>query len=430
MEAMTEFARFVEEQLPRLRAYVARMPGAQRADVEDLLQDALLRAYEARERFQSDEHAVNWICQVVRNLLVDRHRRWSRRQVLPHADLDDVGEPAPDPADLVVAAEQATLAVRALTRLPQSQRDLLWEHVVDGVSYADIARRTATPLATVRSLAHRARLAAVREFAQAGGALSVLPAFALRPWRRFTHKIAGLPSTAYDALAMAGAVAVAVAMPIGALPGVPPATTVTAGAPHSHGVATAPAQPRPRDLAVAITTSSGRPAAPAATPPPSDTGPKELVQSVQSGTFSGTYSSDCTFATTDVRVLDSYDCRFSATSNMCQIKLRGASTTSTGCVLELLSTRVTGLAASADGLGAEAAARHCWSGGSGAGKLRFRTSPGSRPIVIPVTLVMGESEVDVSSDNVRVLGLSGSFPFACSVPHQQSQIGFHGTLGY
>src|SRR5207302_453116 len=118
------------------------------------------------------------------NQLVDRRRRWLRRPVLLHADLDDLGDRAPDPADLVIAAEQANLAVQALTQLSQAQRDLLWEHVVDGVSYADIARRTATPLATVRSLAHRARLAAVREFAQAGGALSVLPTLSMRMWRR------------------------------------------------------------------------------------------------------------------------------------------------------------------------------------------------------------------------------------------------------
>ena len=78
-----DFASFVEQQLPRLRAYAARMPGAKPADIDDLLQEALLRAYVVRERFESDEHAVNWICQVVRNLLVDRHRRWLRRPAGP-----------------------------------------------------------------------------------------------------------------------------------------------------------------------------------------------------------------------------------------------------------------------------------------------------------------------------------------------------------
>jgi RNA polymerase sigma-70 factor, ECF subfamily len=427
---VTEFAQFVEEQLPRLRSYVARMPGAKDAGIEDLLQEALLRAYEARERFESDAHAVNWICQVVRNLLVDRHRRSVRRPVLPHADLDELGERAPDPADLVAAAEQANLAVRALGRLSQAQRDLLWEHAVDGVSYADIARRTATPLATVRSLAHRARLAAMREFAQAGGALAAMPALAARPWRRLAHKLSGVPPAALDTLAAAGAVVVAVALPIGAVPAtvpaaLPAAPSMVSSGPQMPAVANIPASLGQTDPAPVVRHRTVP--APAGA---SATDPKELVQSVQTGTFTGTYSSDCTFSPRTVRVIDNYDCTFSGVSRICRIKLRGSQTAPTGCTVELLPTDVVGIADGADGFGVESPARHCWNGGSGTGHLRFRLAPGSRPMDLPVQLVMGESEVDVYSENVKVLGLSGSFPFSCVVPHQENQIGFHGTLGY
>ena len=434
MGEVTEFARFVEDQLPRLRSYVARLPGVPQADVEDLLQEALLRAFQARDRFDSDTHAVNWICQVVRNLLVDAHRRWLRRPVMLHGDLDDVGSHAPDPADLVVAAEQATLVIHAFAQLTQSQRDLLWEHVVEGVSYAEIARRTATPLATVRSLAHRARLAAVREFAQASGALSVLPALALRPWRRFAQKAAGVPPNAVDAMAVAGAIVIAIALPVA--PTLPSDSNAVADgvAPHPQVVTAASTPLAPLRTATAATTPTkvwpARGTAAVPTGATRVTDPSELVRAVQTGTYSGTYSSDCTFTPkTTTPVLDTYDCTFSTVSSICRIKLHGA-TTATGCTIELLPTDVSGDATGADGFGFGSPARHCWNGGRGTGRLRFRVSPLAETFDLPVLLLMDESQLDVISENVKVLGLSGSFPFSCVVSHQQNQVGFHGTLGY
>lgn len=424
-----EFARFVEEQLPRLRSYVARMPGARGVDVDDLLQEALLRAYEARDRFESDEHAVNWICHVVRNLLVDSHRRRARRPVVPYADLDEFGEPAPDPAEFVAAAEQANLAVHAVARLSQPQRELLWEHAVDGVSYAEIARRTATPLATVRSHAHRARLAAMREFAKAGGALSALPALAIRPWRRFTHKLAGLPPTAFDALAAAGAAIVAVAMPIAVVPAVtdPASPTLVSTGPRAPVATSTTHLTDPHGSPSVIERQAG-PRRPAA--PPSTADPKELVQAVQTGTFSGTYSSDCTYAPrTGDRIFDNYDCRFSAVSTACWIKLRGATTTTTGCTIQLLPTDFVGIANGVDGLGVDAPARQCWNSGYVIGTLRFRTLPGAQAIDLPVQLVMEYQQMDVISKSPEVLALSGSFPFSCVASQQRNQVGFHGTLG-
>ena len=433
MGEISDFASFVEEQLPRLRSYVARMPGARHSVVEDVLQEALLRAYQARSHFESDEHAVNWICQVVRNLLVDRRRRWIRRPVLPHADLDDVGERAPDPADLVVAAEQAQLAVHALTRLSQAQRELLWEHVIDGVSYAEIARRTSTPLATVRSLAHRARAAASREFAAAGGALAAMPALVLRPWRRHAHRLVGLPPAAVDALAAAGVVVVAIAMPIGAIPvaTAPPQSTVVATASASQPTHSGTGINRPLVRPAHVATEH-RPAAAMALPPGRGGAPdpNELIQSVQSGEFTGTYSNHCIFHNKNrAGPVEHYTCQITATSQVCEIKMSGSTTTS-GCVVDLFDGRIDGTGVGVDGGGVDVPYWHCAIEGSGKGTVRFRASPRAPVLDIPVTLTLNQVAVSFDGDLPGTLKLSASFPsFGCAHVGSLGHAGLQGTLG-
>lgn len=164
-----DFDVFVRTHAQRLRAIVARMRTRDSTEVEDLLQEALARAYEKRHTFGSEQHAVNWICHVVRCLLVDEQRSWYRRNVVASPDVAaDALPAAADPADVVMTSDDCRLVVRSIASLPVAHRQLLWDHVVEGQSYADIARRTATPLTTVRSTAQRARAEALLRFRQAG----------------------------------------------------------------------------------------------------------------------------------------------------------------------------------------------------------------------------------------------------------------------
>jgi len=422
----TEFARFIEEELPRLRSYIARLPGARHADVDDLLQEALLRAYVARDRFESDEHAVNWICQVARNLLVDGYRRSLRQPVSPHAELHEIGDAAPDPADVVAAAEQAGFAVRALATLSQPQRELLWEHVVEGVSYAEIARRTARPLATVRSLAHRARSNAVEEFSRAGGALSALHAAALRPWRRLTHKLLALPPAAGDAL-VAGTVAIVV--------GIPPALQPPAAVPFPVTPPHRPLTSLGDQLALSARTTSPDSGGPVITVSDSilrryRSVANRVAHSLPNGTFFGTYSSDCSFAATAF-IPDSttFNCRFTAIARVCVFtEPASPSPAIPTCGLEVLRTDLGGDAVRADGIGIGGTRWECESGHPGHATVRFRTSAKAPPIDIPMSVSLGSAEVSFRSTDTRLPQVSASFPFTCLVPHQHHQLGFHGTL--
>jgi RNA polymerase sigma-70 factor, ECF subfamily len=135
-----------------------------RAEAEDVLHDAFVAVSERAGQYTPDRGSViAWLVTLVRNLSIDRTRRRQRRgtlarEVLPH-------EPPPsvrDPERLTSEAGEREKIRRALSKLPEAQRQTLEVAFFEGLSYPEIAARENVPLGTIKSRAARA-LAALRE---------------------------------------------------------------------------------------------------------------------------------------------------------------------------------------------------------------------------------------------------------------------------
>ena len=137
MDART-FARASEEYAARLYTVAYRLLG-NRADAEDAVQRALLKAFEARESYAPRWALSTWLYRVLTNVCIDELRR--RRRVLP--------EPlAPGRAGTQV--ERPDLA-RALAAVPREARVLLALHYVNGLSYRELAAIRGISVNTVKS---------------------------------------------------------------------------------------------------------------------------------------------------------------------------------------------------------------------------------------------------------------------------------------
>jgi len=137
MDART-FARASEEYAARLYTVAYRLLG-NRADAEDAVQRALLKAFEARESYAPRWALSTWLYRVLTNVCIDELRR--RRRVLPEP-------PAPGRAGTQV--ERADLA-RALAAVPREARVLLALHYVNGLSYRELAAIRGISVNTVKS---------------------------------------------------------------------------------------------------------------------------------------------------------------------------------------------------------------------------------------------------------------------------------------
>ena len=140
--------------------YLAR----DRAEAEDLFQDAWLRAVEKMDDIDRTANVRAWLLTIVANLHKDRLRRLKvRRPFLAGRSRPDLvvdGAAASGPgADAALGLERAEAgrAVRAaIARLPESQRSLFVLREVEGCSYADACRILGLRQGTAKSLMFRA----------------------------------------------------------------------------------------------------------------------------------------------------------------------------------------------------------------------------------------------------------------------------------
>ena len=155
-------------QLAPLRRY-ARALTRDESQADDLVHDALVRAYERRSTFRAGANLRNWLLSILHNTFVDGRRR---RQ----AELRRETEAA-QLAHMTFAAEQeGSVHLRQITEaflaLPEDQRAVLHLVAIEGLPYQEAANTLGIPLGTLMSRLGRAR-AALRAFEQSGSPAAV-----------------------------------------------------------------------------------------------------------------------------------------------------------------------------------------------------------------------------------------------------------------
>ncbi|NHO33056.1 sigma-70 family RNA polymerase sigma factor [Acetobacter fallax] len=137
--------------LPKLRVQALALT-RNRAQSEDLVQDAVCNALNARDSFIPGTNFAAWMHRILRNRFISDLRK---QRVT--ADIDDVpGELLSSKAD-----HEDRLAVKdlgyALARLPDDQREALILVVLQGMSYQELAESTGCAVGTAKSRVFRAR---------------------------------------------------------------------------------------------------------------------------------------------------------------------------------------------------------------------------------------------------------------------------------
>jgi RNA polymerase sigma-70 factor, ECF subfamily len=150
------FERYVVPEVPVLLR-VARSLTRNGSDAEDLVQDTLLRAFRAVDRFDG-RHPRAWLLTILRNTHINRARR--RRPELGHGpDSVEAAADAAGAADAVAFIDEGFEAEveAALASLGEPFRAVVELVDVRGASYAEAAAALGVPVGTVMSRLHRAR---------------------------------------------------------------------------------------------------------------------------------------------------------------------------------------------------------------------------------------------------------------------------------
>jgi len=148
----------------RLIARLVRDP----VEVEDVAQEAFLKAYRALPQFRGESAFYTWLYRIAVNTAKNHLVAQGRRPIPMSSfqDDDDDGEPfAADEAiadiqtpDAVLLSRQIAETVnRAIEALPAELRTAVTLREIEGLSYEEIAEAMNCPIGTVRSRIFRAR---------------------------------------------------------------------------------------------------------------------------------------------------------------------------------------------------------------------------------------------------------------------------------
>ncbi len=151
-----------QRKIMRLLSRMIRDP----AEVEDVAQEAFIKAYRAIAQFRGDSAFYTWLYRIAintaRNWQASNSRRPSSPNVIETQDgetfsqidnLTDISTP-----ESVVASREIVETVnQAIGALPEDLRTAIVLREIEGMSYEDIAQTMNCPIGTVRSRIFRAR---------------------------------------------------------------------------------------------------------------------------------------------------------------------------------------------------------------------------------------------------------------------------------
>ena len=159
------FEEILTQHLDALFRTALRLCRGNQADAEDLLQDAMLRAFTSFGQLRDPSGTRGWLFTILSRTHLNRIRSAQRRTEATSTDLDQgafeaaLAEwvPLPSPAEEVERWELGEQLTRALDDLAEECRAAVWLVDVEGFTQREAARMQDVPEGTIASRVFRGR---------------------------------------------------------------------------------------------------------------------------------------------------------------------------------------------------------------------------------------------------------------------------------
>ena len=139
------------------------------AEIEDVTQETLLKAYKALPEFNGDSAFFSWLYRIAINTANSHFRAKSKQNTISLSEFSNTDDDDNDdfienrltdtanPENIVMSRELAQTIEKAMQGLPEKLRQAIVLREIDGLSYEEIAKIADCPVGTVRSRIFNAR---------------------------------------------------------------------------------------------------------------------------------------------------------------------------------------------------------------------------------------------------------------------------------
>jgi RNA polymerase sigma-70 factor (ECF subfamily) len=125
---------------------------------QDVTQEACVQALRKVDQFRSEARFASWLCRIVVNTALLRHRREKRLVPTPEIHSPMAAAPEPQPEERTSDREVLLLTDTFLEELRDGDRELFVRRFLDGLTLQTIAEETGLSVPAIKSRFHRARL--------------------------------------------------------------------------------------------------------------------------------------------------------------------------------------------------------------------------------------------------------------------------------
>ena len=130
-----------------------------RSEAEDALQDIYINVWRKAGSFDPARASpITWLAALARNRSIDRRRARGTRDMGPVEDAAEVADGGEDALTRLMAAEEGVRISACLEELEARQNRAIRSAFYEGLSYPELAARSAVPLGTMKSWIRRGLL--------------------------------------------------------------------------------------------------------------------------------------------------------------------------------------------------------------------------------------------------------------------------------
>jgi RNA polymerase sigma-70 factor, ECF subfamily len=134
----------------------------EREEVDELVQDTFVRAFNSLDSFRADSTLRTWLFTILRRLMLDRKRSEKRRRNQVELDEGHAVQEY-DALDALVADETELQVRKAIERLSPLQKEVFVLRVTEGMAYGEIATLVGSTEGACRVHYHNA-MRSVKEY--------------------------------------------------------------------------------------------------------------------------------------------------------------------------------------------------------------------------------------------------------------------------
>jgi RNA polymerase sigma-70 factor, ECF subfamily len=152
------FEVLINRHLPAVRARV-RLMAPNTGDVDDILQEILLKVWCHLSTFQSQSSFRTWITRVAINEVLQSYRRRNSRPICQTlGDFDALASPIESPLQALARAEMTRDVRNAMVELPAKYKEVLTLRSFEELSVLEIAQSAHLSVPVVKTRLFRARM--------------------------------------------------------------------------------------------------------------------------------------------------------------------------------------------------------------------------------------------------------------------------------